>query len=362
MPGTRILYVPNESGDFRQLGLRRPLANLLESNLIEEVSIFSLQWRIRNGGDAEAHRQALIERVRAFKPNTLLMQHLGSTGLTRKHFDTLRASAEFDFIYHEADPYKRPLHPLPRSAAAASAASDVAFTVGSGSFAANIRRAGASDVRWEPSPFDPERFTKIYSSLPSERPYDVVVVANRNRPRLRGLPNWRDRIAFIQYLQDRFRGRIAIFGNGWDGPGAMGPVSFSLQDQAIQSGWVSANWDHFANEPNYFSNRLPISLAAGSIHATTWHPGYDELFPRNTAQFLLKERTHAALADAIERTLDSTTPAERLSAIEAGQQFSHSRFRQDDQLVRFLNFRSEHIDPIAAGEQWNLSREPLAEL
>ena len=36
----RILYVPNELGAFRQLGFRRPLANLVDAGFIDEVSVF----------------------------------------------------------------------------------------------------------------------------------------------------------------------------------------------------------------------------------------------------------------------------------------------------------------------------------
>ena len=353
--------MPNESGDFRQVGLRRPLANLLTAGLVEDVSIFSLQWRQREGGDAELHRQDLIARVRDFQPNLILMQHMGSTGLTSGHLKAMRRSCDFELIYHEADPYSRYLHPLPRAAAAVGRAADVVFTVGASTFAGNFARRGVRDVRWEPSPFDPERFH--HQSLTSRQVplHDVVLIANRNRPRLRGLPNWRDRIKFVQYLQDRFVGRLAVYGNGWEGPGAMGPVDFSRQDEAIRSGWVSANWDHFAEEARYFSNRLPISLAAGSVHATTHHDGYDELFEPPTRQFLLTSRSHEGLADAIEEHLGLTSPEQRFAAGLEAQKFAHARFRQDEQLVRFLNYREERVVPMRATNSWDIEAEPLHE-
>lgn len=355
----RVLYVPNEDGDFRQVGFRRPFADLVANGLLGAVSIFSLQLRIKNGGDAEQHRQALVERVREFRPTIVLMQHLRTTGLRARHFAQMRAAADFDLVYHEGDPYSKYLHPLPLSARAAGKAADVVFTVGTGTFAENFRSSGAKDVRYSPSSFEPERFRAETSG---SREYDIVIVANRNRPRFRGHPNWRDRIAFVTYMQDRFRGRLAVFGKGWDGPGAMGPVEFSKQDEAIKSGWITANWDHYADEASYFSNRLPISLASGSIHATTEHPGYRDIFSEVADDFITFRPTHSALADSIENILDSTSDVQRIAMGERARTFAFDRSRQDDQLVTMLNFNGLNVNEEASRAAWDLDSVPLAEV
>lgn len=325
------------------------------------MSVFSLQWRIRNGGDPESHRQALIRRVQEFQPNMVLMQHLGATGLTARHFRAMRAAADFEFIYHEADPYSRWLHPLPRAARAAGRVADVVYTVGTGTFMENFRRAGARDVRWSSHVFEPERYRFSPVDTSTTRSYDVVVVANRNRPRFRGHPNWKDRIRFISLLQERFGDRLAVFGRGWTGVGAKGPVDFSHQNLAIQSGWMSANWDHYAAEPSYFSNRLPISLAAGSIHATTWHPEYESIFPSSTRDYLIHNPTVEGLVDAIDLYLNTTSPEDRIASAVRAQNYAYAHFRQDDQLVKMINFRTERIEP-AVFSEWQLEMEPIDEL
>ncbi|TFB47791.1 hypothetical protein [Cryobacterium tagatosivorans] len=362
MDPLRILYVPNEAGSFRQLGFRRPFANLRGANLIDDVSVFSLQWRIQNGGDPEGHRQDLIARVGAFRPNVVLMQHLGSTGLKDRHFEAMRAASDFELVYHEADPYSRFLHPLPVAARAAGRAANVVFTVGTGTFAENFRRTGSTDVRWASHVFEAERFRRSPVSQVPSREHDVVIVANRNTPRFRGHPNWKDRIRFVSYLQERFGDRLAIYGNGWTGVGAMGPISFSSQSDAIRSAWVSANWDHYAAEPSYFSNRLPISLSVGSIHATTSHKLYENIFPEFTKRFLIFGQTHEHLADSIERVLAETTPAERILAGESAQDFAYEHYRQDNQLVEFLNYRARRVSPEAAAAAWDIDATPLEEL
>jgi hypothetical protein len=357
----RVLYVPTEEGDFRQVGLRRPLGNLRDAGLIEDVSVFSLRWRTEQGGDPEAHRADLVRRIAEFRPTTVLMQHLGGTGLRDRHFRAMRRAGDFRLIYHEGDPYALPLHPLPLEARAAGRAADVVFTTGSGAFVRNFQRLGARDVRYEPSAFDVERFPRRPVDPVAQRPHDVVVVANRNRPRWRGHPDWRRRIGFVRRLQERFADRLAIFGNGWDGPGTRGPVEFSQQVDAIRSGWVTANWDHYAREPKYFSNRLAISLSCGTVHATTRHPGYDELFPAETRDFLLLEAEPDALVDRIEQYLAATTPEMRIAASEQAQEFAYEHLRQDDQLVRFLDTDGPHIDPAAARDSWDIAAAPLAE-
>lgn len=358
----RILYVPNESGVFRQVGIRRPLANLVNAGLVDEVSIYSLQLRIQGGGNSEDHRRDLIKRVRYFKPNIILMQHLGATGLTSRHFDSMRAQADFELIYHEGDPYSRWLHPLPRAAAAAGRASDVIFTVGSGVFVDNFRRAGAKDVRWAPHVFEPERYGRERVDESPSRPYDIVVVANRNMPRFRGHPNWKERISFVADLQAKFGDRLAIYGKGWDGIGALGPVEPTLQHTAIQKGWISANWDHYAGEPHYFSNRLPISLATGSVHATTFHPGYRSLFNDETRDFLLFGKSRQDLVNGIARYLESHDASERILASKRAQAFAHRYYRQDHQMVSFLNYREKRIDSRLATDAWDLNAHALDEI
>lgn len=362
MGAIRLLYVPNEQGDFRQIGLRRPLANLVSSGLISEVSVFSLKLRVSRTDDAEEQRKLLVERIREFQPNVVIMQHLGKTGLRDDHFRQMRDAGNFLFIYHEGDPYLAPFHPLPREAKSAGRFADVVFTVGTGSFAENFRRSGAKDIRWSPSAFDVERYRyKAVSESPA-RDSDIVVIANRNSPRLRGHPNWRDRIRFVLQLQAHFGNRLALYGNGWEGASARGPIEFDSQDRAIRSAWVSANWDHYANEPKYFSNRLAISLASGSIHATTRHPGYASIFDQAMKPFMILGDSPRELVHSIDRMLSSTSLQDRIELAQSAQKFAYAQFRQDDWLVRYINSRGPLIDLNKAKESWDIDVDPLTEI
>lgn len=346
----RVLYIPNEAGDFRQLGFRRPLEDMRSAGLVEEYDIVSLQMRLLKGESRQEVFKDLLDRARQLKPTVIFAQHLGSTRINSKALNQLREISSSVFFYHEADPYSRFKHPLPRAARAAGKAADIVYTVGSGVFAENFKRAGATDVRWVPHVFESDRF-EFVGRRSSDFRHDVVMIANRNTPRFRGLPNWRDRISFVEYMQNRFGTRFAIYGRGWVGPSARGPVDFSEQHVAIRSGRISANWDHFATEPHYYSNRLPISLSVGSIHATGWHPGYDDIFGEAESEFLLFATSFERLADSIEATLElGDTELERRGAL--AQTYAYGRCRQDDQFVDMLNGRHQLIRPDAAREAW----------
>ncbi|MGN8132658.1 glycosyltransferase family protein [Paenarthrobacter sp. 22069] len=237
------------------------------------------------------------------------------------------------------------------------------FTVGNGDFRSNFLRTGSTDVRWCSSVYDPTRFGHIAIPTDASRRYDVVVIANKTQARspFTGHPNARQRVELVHRLAERFGPRFAVYGKGWTGPSAQGPVDYSFQHKAIHSGWITANWDHYAKEEAYFSDRLPTTLATGSVHATTLHDGFEQIFPR-TRDFLHFGRSPRAIVDQVENLLAGFTPDDFVSRAREGQRFADLHFRQDDQLVRILNFDELVIDPIKARSLWEQNSRVLEEL
>ncbi|KGJ81792.1 hypothetical protein GY21_01605 [Cryobacterium roopkundense] len=316
--------------------------------MIEAADVCSLQLRnLRDGPSAAFHE--LSTRVAEFKPTIVLLQHPVRSGLDARSLSLLRSVHDFTLVYHEGDPYGRFTHRLPAAARAAAKASDVAMTVGSGQFRRNLERAGAKDVRWAPHRYDPDSFG--YFPINADRPYDFVMIANRSTPRFafRALPGARQRLELVERMQEKFGSRFAIFGAGWEGPSAQGKVPFWQQEEAISSAWISVNWDHYPNEADYFSNRLPISLAAGSIHITGRHPGYREYFT-DDLPFLRFADSPEHLVAVAEETLAGTSEDQRLSAIHAGRLWVDARLRADTQLVELLNAGGAQIDEAAGVE------------
>lgn len=343
----RILYLPNEPGGQGQYGPRRALGGLVDGGLIEDVRVVSLLHRVETG-DGRDERARLLNIVRDFQPTIVFIAHPGGTGLTRRDYLSWRKVAEFRFLLSEMDPHHWWFKPLAPEARAAAAFADLVFVPGSGSFIRLMERAGASDVRWMPQPYDPGRFGLEPIRQETVRA-DVVMIGSRIKSRyapLRGIPGASARRRAVAALDAEFGERFHIYGNGWGMRGAMGALPFDEQEQAIRTAWVSANWDHFAYEPDYYSNRLPISLASGTVHFTTRHAGFDRQF--GDLPFLKFVDRPEELAPTIRQYLVDTPPAERLEHARQARAYAEANHRQDAMIAVMLNGVGAAIDLDAA--------------
>lgn len=351
--------MPNESGDGRQRGLRSALARLKQAGLVSDVRVFSYLWRIRAGSITVF--ADLCRAVREFNPDIILIQHPAGTGLSRSNWAQLRALSDFRLVFHEGDAYDLWRKRIPREVIAAAAASDVAFAVGASRQMAYLRKAGCRDVRWTPHVYNADDFG--LSSPNRNKTYDVILIGNEisSKVPLKSIPGARERGRLVKKLSERFGERFAVFGRGWAGANARGPVPYLEQESVIQSAWVSANWDHYPNEHYYFSDRLPISLASGTIHVTSTHPGYDTLFD-SEAEYLHHVESSTKVVDRVQSILERTTPSQRLQIAEKGREFAMEHLRQDDNLVVLLNAGGAEIDPKLARQAWQINVEPLGEM
>lgn len=341
----RVLYLPNESGDLGKRGPRRALAGLLNAGLIGEVRIVSLLHRVRVG-DGPAERARLVNIVREFKPTIILLEKPSGTGVRSTDIEAWRSAADFKLVVSDMDPYHWWFRRLSNEGRALAPYSDIVFVPGSKLFVRNYRRAGARDVRWGPHTFDPGSFG--HSVITAETvTHDVVMIGSRigsRLGRLRRMPGALDRSRLATHLNDEFGSSFALYGVGWGGLG-FDPIPFLDQERVIRSAWVTANWDHFPSEPHYFSDRLPISLASGTVHFTTWHAGYDELF--GELPFLRTVRRHTDMVPAIRTYLEQFSPADRIEHARQARIFAAKHYRQDVRFAEMLNAASAGLDPKA---------------
>jgi hypothetical protein len=359
----RILYLPNEPGDIVQRGPRWVLGSLFDAGLIEDVRIISLLQGIQVG-DGSAARARLLQTVHDFKPNIVLLDRPNFTGLGSRDIRAWRSAADFVFILSDMDANHWWYKPLPRETKALAPHADLVFVPGSGAMMRNFRRAGASDVRWRLNTYDPNAFGRVEITGDTVA-RDVVMIGSFNAGRLRRMPGAVDRARLVAGLEHEFGTQFALFGKRWDksigfGPlpsieqetvlrnAWLGPLPSLEQEQAIRSAWVTANWDHFPEEPDYSSDRLPISLASGTVHFTTRHPGDDERF--GELPFLRLVRRWQEMPDAIRTYLESTSPADRIEHARQARAFAVSHLRMDLSLVELLNAGGAEIDPVAARE------------
>jgi len=350
----RILLIANEHPGFFQIGFRRPLQDLERAGLISGHSVLSPQALLESGVSKHEVRQLLFSAFEDLLPDLVFVMHPHITAIRQQDIDRLRKIKPFKLIVWEGDAYSLTRKPPSISDMLFARNSDFVFTVGRGSLASNFKLLGARRIDWVPHCFEADRVPMLtdeqFKNL--ELKFDVSIIGNRSAHRIRSAPNWKQRARFIELAQEAFGNRLAVFGTGWSGESAKGPAPFDQQHLVISSSRITANWDHYAQVPFYFSNRLPISLASGSVHATTCHPGYREIFPSNVEKFLILASSPQELLNRIQDHLAKTKDEEYLQLKIKASRYAFKNFRQDDWFVRMLNFDGININPEGAKEAW----------
>jgi hypothetical protein len=375
----RVLYLPNEPYEaFEQRGPRSAFAGLLDAGLVDDVRIVSLLRRFQ-AGDGPAERARLLRIVQEFEPTIILLDNPKFTRLGSQDVRAWRSASDFVFILADMDANHWFYQPLQREARALARHVDFVFVPGSGEMVRNFRRWGARDVRWRPQTYDPNTHGRLEITGDTVT-RDVVMIGSyfgaRRFARLRTPPGVDDRTRLIAGLENEFGSQFALFGKRWDDSIRFGPlpsreqeevlrrswlgsVPNSEQGKTVRSAWVTANWDHFPAEPDYSSDRLPVHLASGTVHFTTWHPGFDERF--GELPFLRLIRRWQEMPAAIRSYLDSTSPADRIEHAKQARAFAASHLRMDLSVVDMLNAAGAGIDPVAAKEAFHGELRMLTE-
>ena len=321
MKPLRFFYAPNESQVGDQVGPRKAFALLQDQGVFSAYTAYSY---LVEREKAASHTQAL-ERlhaaVQAFQPDVIFFQHLNrSYPVDRAYLRHLKSVASApQFVWHDPDPYGKFIKTIDATMKAAVAESDLAVVKGLGYFAEALRRAGARRILFAPESYDDERFSR--SGPPTTtRDLDAVMIANltclKRIPWLY-MPGGRSRKATARLLHAAYRDRFAVFGSGqgWRGEAyCRGPIPFDAQERVIRSAWISVNWSQFDDIPYYFSDRLPISLAAGVPHVTNYQRGFEHVLPDARGVYFVNSPAEAL--DVADYLL--SLPRERL--VEIGEQ------------------------------------------
>jgi hypothetical protein len=300
----RVLYLPNE-GSFQeetgQVGGRAAFREMEQDGTIKELSIYSFLADYRlDRGKARSH-QHLVDKVCAFQPDVIFWQHPEDFPIDRDLIRAIRGCGSSPLLaYHEADTFDRFFKPLSRSIKTLYAESDIFFTVALGK-----PRRLYDEVRahphfyYSPSCVDRERFA-ISPANPKQpgRKYDAVMFGNIvTRFRVIRQPDSMQRVRLARGLTKLFGDRFAAFGRGWPtDANCHGSFPYEKQVEILQQSRMSVIWEHYTKHTFYFSDRLPIALAAGVPFITSRHGGYDTLFSRTPGLFYV---------DTIEDALDA---------------------------------------------------------
>lgn len=301
----RVLYLPNEvtfSAETSQVGGRAAFNDMEADGTIRELKIYSfLADYISKGKDKPSSQQALLEVVQSFKPDIIFWQHPSRYPVESELIWKIRACGSSPLIaYHEGDPFDtfyKVMHPDVKTLYRES---DVFFTVGLGD-----ARRRFSRIRKHPHfyynshCFDRERIgvePPPLSRIGSK--YDAVMIGTI-AARYRGFfkqPQSKNRVRLARGLVQLFGKRFAAFGRGWPlGTNGAGTIPFDTQAKVIQTSRMSVIWELYSDYTFYFSDRLPIALAAGVPFVTNNRSGYDTVLANAPGIYKV---------DSIEEALD----------------------------------------------------------
>lgn len=273
---------------------------------------------LRNEGHSDAAVVGMIETAATdLEADLILWCHTGELVVPDAVMDRLRMLPSPPVMaYVEGDMYQRFYKPLHKAARSVMCASDVVFVCGGGALVDQLARAGCHDVRYVPLTTDDVRFG---ADRPpgSEPDFDVVLVGNNPRSRVpfKTMPGCRWRARVVKMLEKRLGARFGVFGYGWDGPSAQGPVPFDEQGRAYHRGRVSLGINNL-HAPYYFSDRLPISLSSGVLMVHDREAGLDEVFPQRVASLMFPPDEESVWS-SLRRALELDDAALREAELEA---------------------------------------------
>ncbi|MEV0090187.1 hypothetical protein [Streptomyces sp. NPDC050738] len=279
--------------------------------------------------------RALTRIAAATRPDVVLVQSPGSfPWLPDDVAALLRAAGSPHVVLWEGDAWGG-RKPLPAGTAAWLAHADAAFSVALGEQAALFARHTRAPVRYIPNTVPGHLCTDAPVPDLESAAYDTVHIGG-SYVRLglfERVDDARDRRRAVAAVR-RLRGvRTAVYGAGWRGAGALGPLPFDRQVHTIRTARLSFNWDHFRRHPGFFSNRLPISLYAGRVHVTSrvldapWLPGPEHGLHQVATPGELASRT---------RELLSSDPGQLHRAGLAAREWVQDRLTNENALRHML--------------------------
>lgn len=284
----------------RQHNGRSGFEALVGKKRIGQLEIFPYIEHLEASPDMRAFSERLCAFVEKFNPDIIFAQHVGGRGIPEEVWSSIKGRAR-TLVYHDADPFTLFTKRIDRSMRSIMKSSDLVLGCGLGAFRQAFMVHGAKRFGYVPHCFDRVRFGHGRPELVQKK-YGALMIASRVKARnlpITFFPGARTRARFAKVMEERFGEAFAIYGTCWEGLKSWkGYLHFSEQENEIMASKFSVNWDHFDDVPYYFSDRLPISLAAGVPHLTSWHPGYDEIF--KSCRGLYWAKTPEDLADCAE--------------------------------------------------------------
>ena len=274
----RVLVVLNENPLGSHPGIHEALSSLNSAGTIGEWGVFPYLNVRRDRGDNTALRE-LAATASDLLPDVVIWAHTMDWPVPARFGEALARSSSAVDVYWEADSYHPVFKPLPSAMVSLARRCAIVFIPCGGWMRRDLRLRGCRDVRYAPSATSIVRFPLVYGSA-GLCGSTVALIGNRVHSRLPGktMPGAKWRAEIVDAFEHEFGPEFAVYGDGWTGPSARGPIAFDEQQTVYASSRVAlgVNNSHY---PFVFSNRLPIAMACGIPIAYGRNPGFDRVFP-----------------------------------------------------------------------------------
>lgn len=317
----RFFIALNETDADPHFDVHKALMKLTDEGIIDEYEVFPFLGRITGGEPPESVMHELVSRAVAFQPDGILWSHTVGLKVRKEDLQYItKKCTGAAFGYWDGDIYEAPYKKLPDEVIELATFCDVTFVQGFGQMTDTLRRSGAKHIEYVPGPTDEWRFGAAPKNS-RNLSCDVVMIANSVKSRLpwRTMPGSIWRRELVSLLEKKLGSRFVVYGKGWNGPSAAGPIPFNQQLVAYHRGRVAVGVNNL-HAQYYFSNRLAIAMSSGIPLVHNHEIGFERLFSRDFGPFFFRttESAWSVLRNLLEKdqdTLDTLGAAAREYAL-----------------------------------------------
>jgi hypothetical protein len=266
--------VTNESEISSAPGQRDALLRLVNLGYIKNVDFISWKSAINSVSGFEK----ILDSVSARSYDALFIWSPRNFPDTKEQFERLSdAIGHRTVIYWEGDPWtKTGIKKFFPQMFWWAQLSTCVFSVAGDPQLGHLRNF-APRVLLIPHTYCHVQFRNEEISEPPSTPEvpSLVMVANQvaSLPFIYGVPGSGTRFALANALKFKYGARFELHGTNWPKWLNSGKLNYRDQALTVRKHSFSVNWDNFPLHTSYASDRLPISLLAGRVHLTSYHPG-----------------------------------------------------------------------------------------
>ena len=299
--------------------VHRALDELVAAGRLAAYRVYAFPARLAQGVRPREIAAEIVAEATELLPTAVLWSHTGHLSINRECLDHLRNLPSRPAMgFWDGDMYQTPYKPFPRQALSLARVCDVVFLPGLNAFVRGLRRSGVSDIRYVPLTTDAGRFGGALEMRDRECDLDVVMIGNRPTSRIpfKTMPGLRWRIELVKMFEAKLGPRFAVFGHGWRGACAQGPIEFTQQGAAYSTARFGVGNNNL-RAAYYFSDRLPIAMSCGAVMLHNFEPGLSEALGAGNPVRLFRTTAEAwRIVEALLQADDAVYQGERQAARE----------------------------------------------